>query len=305
MTLSLTLVIPCYCEASRLVPHAFLALLTASDQVNLLFVDDGSPDDTPAILARLAATRPDRIEVLRLAHNRGKAEAVRRGLLRALEGQVDLVGFWDADLATPLPAVEDFRLLLEQHPDLRWVFGARWRALGRTIARNPVRHYLGRGFATVVSVMLGLTVYDTQCGAKLFRADDLLRRVLVEPFQGRWIFDVEMLARLLVQHRSGTAPDPAEIVYEVPLTAWKHDGKSHVRWFDFFRAFADLVVVWNRYLRHHHTRPFRAPPAPVAGVPPASGGESGTLRSGQAYRTWQAPVGISDPPQSSPDSQGG
>ena len=240
MTLSLTLVVPCYREATRLQPSRFLEFLEASEATRLLFVDDGSPDDTLQALKHMAAARPDRVTVLALAENVGKGEAVRRGLLRAMDDGTELVGFWDADLATPLRLAEDFRDLLADQPQVRWVLGSRWRGLGRQIERNAIRHYVSRVFATVVSTMLDLPVYDTQCGAKVFRTDDTLRRVLAEPFVSRWIFDVELLARLVIAHRAGTAPDPRLAVHELPLSHWVHDGRSHVRPGDFVRAAVEL-----------------------------------------------------------------
>jgi glycosyltransferase involved in cell wall biosynthesis len=246
MTLSLTLVVPCYREAERLEPARFLEFLDATEATRLLLVDDGSPDDTLRVLRELAARRPDRIEVLPLAKNAGKGEAVRLGLLAAMEQPGDLVGFWDADLATPLALVDEFRGVLETRPDVSWVLGSRWRGLGRDIQRNVLRHYLSRVFATAVSILLGLPVYDTQCGAKVFRTDSLLRLVLAEPFASRWIFDVEILTRLLAAHRAGLASSPAALTYELPLRTWHHDGRSHVRAGDFIRAAVDLWRIRPR-----------------------------------------------------------
>lgn len=251
MTASLTLVIPCFREAHRLSPEAFLSFLDGDPAARLLLVDDGSPDRTLEVLRRLEAERPDRIAVLALPENRGKGEAVRAGLRHAMDAGSDLVGFWDADLSTPLAAVADFRAVFADRPDVRWVIGSRWRGLGRDIERNPARHYLSRVFATVASVVLGLAVYDTQCGAKILRADPLLQAVLADPFVSRWIFDVELLARFAAAHRAGTAPDPQAAVYELALDTWHHDGRSHVRPGDFGRAFTDLWRIRGRYLRRN------------------------------------------------------
>jgi len=248
VSLSLTLVVPCYREAGRLAPDRFLEFLEATEGTRLLFVDDGSPDDTPRVLRELAARRPDRIDVLTLPKNVGKGEAVRRGLLAAMERPTDLVGFWDADLSTPLALVEEFRALFAARPETAWVLGSRWRGLGRDIRRNALRHYLSRVFATVVSAVLRLPVYDTQCGAKIFRTDPLLTTVLADSFTSRWVFDVELLARLVREHRRGLGPDPAKATYELPLMRWHHDGRSHLRPGDFLVAMRDVWRIRRRYL---------------------------------------------------------
>jgi glycosyltransferase involved in cell wall biosynthesis len=248
MTLSLTLVVPCYREAARLRPDRFLAFLDQSDATRLLFVDDGSPDETLQILTRMAVARPDRVEVLPLDRNVGKGEAVRRGLLHAMDRGTELVGFWDADLATPLALVEDFRVLLARHPEVRWVLGSRWRGLGHRIERNALRHYVSRIFATVVSALLQLPVYDSQCGAKVFRVDPQLTRLLEAPFVSRWVFDVELLARLVRDQRGAAGSGDAGLV-ELPLAEWIHDGRSHLHLTDFARAGVDLFRIWHRYLR--------------------------------------------------------
>jgi glycosyltransferase involved in cell wall biosynthesis len=174
-TSTTVVVIPCFNEAARLDRTAFLAWASsaAAARTSLLFVDDGSTDDTAALLHDLAAAAPPaRLSILSLPANCGKAEAVRRGLLAAAASgsAVDVVGYLDADLATPLDALPDFRAVLDA-PGGRFelVFGARVALLGRDIRRKLARHYLGRVFATLAANVLGLPIYDTQCGAKLFR----------------------------------------------------------------------------------------------------------------------------------------
>ena len=147
-------------------------------------MNDGSRDATLSILQALRSRFPDRIRVLDKQPNGGKAEAVRHGMLHAIDsGACEITGFWDADLATPLAQIPDLTEVLLRDAHLTMVFGARVRLLGRNIHRQPVRHYLGRCFATTAAVLLRLPIYDTQCGAKLFRATPELREVLAAPFQ--------------------------------------------------------------------------------------------------------------------------
>jgi hypothetical protein len=121
------------------------------------------------------------------------------------------------------------------------------RLLGRDVRRKASRHYLGRLFATVVSTMLRLPVYDTQCGAKLFRATPELAGILAEPFLSRWVFDVEIIARQM--RASGLdAGQVEQQIVECPLRRWDDVAGSKVHATDFLTAFWDVVRIWRRYL---------------------------------------------------------
>ena len=169
----LTLVVPCYNEAARLDRAAFLGFIASHPRLGVLFVDDGSTDATPDVLEDLRQAAPGAASVLRVPHG-GKAEAVRRGLLEALRSGAPLIGFWDADLATPLGAVDDFLALAGRRPEFEVFLGSRVNLLGRHVHRGAARHYAGRAFATAVSRALDLPAYDTQCGAKMFRATEAI-----------------------------------------------------------------------------------------------------------------------------------
>jgi dolichyl-phosphate beta-glucosyltransferase len=219
----LTVVVPCYNEAARLDGAAFVAYVDARPDVSLIFVDDGSKDATASVLTELAAQRPGAVHVLSLQRNSGKAEAVRQGMQQALAANAEIVGYLDADLSTPTSEMPRLLAAVER-PGVEVAIGARVALLGTDIHRSPVRHYLGRVFASGASMILRARIYDTQCGAKLFRATPAVSAALAEPFLSRWAFDVEFLGRLLAGTPSVPAV-PLEAIVEVPLAIW-HDVKG-------------------------------------------------------------------------------
>ena len=240
------LVVPCYNEAARLDVAAFRDHDAGSRRLAFCFVNDGSHDRTLEVLQGLCREMPGRAVVLDLQQNRGKAEAVRQGMLAALGWGATIVGFWDADLATPLAELPRFCEVLDEKPEVEVVIGSRVRLLGRRIERSALRHYLGRVFATGASLTLGLPVYDTQCGAKLLRATPIARELFATPFLTRWVFDVELLARYerLV---SGQEPPVERRIYELPLVQWTDVAGSKVRPWDFVRSGLELVRIWRAY----------------------------------------------------------
>jgi dolichyl-phosphate beta-glucosyltransferase len=237
---SATVVVPCYNEGLRLDEDAFVGL-TRDGGLNLIFVDDGSRDSTPARLTSLKNRAPERIEVITLEQNSGKAEAVRRGLLRAIDGGASTVGYLDADLATPPSEV--LRLVaLMGSSDAGILMASRVALLGREIQRRAIRHYLGRIFATSASITLGLPVYDTQCGAKLFRRTPQLEAALAQPFLSQWAFDVELIGRLLVGG-PGIPPTALSQFVEEPLKTWRDVAGSKVRFYQMTLAMTDLILI--------------------------------------------------------------
>ena len=239
----IALIVPCFNEEQRLDTDTFRTFALPGFDLQFLLVNDGSSDGTLRVLQSLRDSNPSRFDILDLHPNGGKAEAVRRGILKAAESQPDFLGFWDADLATPLTELPAFVDVFTR-PNISIVFGARVRLLGREISRRPDRHYLGRVGATLISQTLGLAIYDTQCGAKLFRMNDAIPQVFGKPFLSRWIFDVEIIARYL---KLWGRDRVAHSLYELPVTVW-HDVKgSKVRSTDFLRALRDLWKIRRAY----------------------------------------------------------
>lgn len=240
----IAVVVPCYNESLRLSPAGWRDFLAGADSagIHFFFANDGSTDETGRVLDDLCATacRTQRFD---FAPRRGKGEVIRRSMLKILaagarEGQpFDYVGFWDADLATPLRELAVLRRLVEEYA-FDAVFCSRVKRLGSAIRRRPLRHALGRVFATAASLTLELPVYDTQCGAKIFKAE-ALAEVVREPFASSWIFDVELIMRM---KRRGYVR-----LYEHPVSAWTDMSGSKLKLLDFARVPGELLKIHLRY----------------------------------------------------------
>jgi dolichyl-phosphate beta-glucosyltransferase len=230
------LIVPCFNEAARLDLSSFSDLPA---NVTCLLVDDGSTDRTAEIIR---THESDRLRGLILPGNVGKAEAIRRGMLHAKNtGWLDdavWVGYWDADLATPLSELDGFIRyagLVEGRVD--GILGSRISRLGSRIVRSYLRHLLGRAFATAAAALMKVESYDSQCGAKLFRVE-LVDEAFGEPFLSRWIFDVEILARLRARR-----------LIEYPLVRWVDVGGSKV---SVIRVAIPTLIDLIRIRRKYH-----------------------------------------------------
>lgn len=234
----ITLIVPCYNEVQRLDVKSFTT--PPSSQLRFLFVDDGSYDGTGSYLKKHFAEIPH-CRVLQLPKNRGKGEAVRLGILEVLDSDwknSEWLGFWDADLSTPLTEVSKFLTYAQSYGNPDAIFGSRVYRLGAHIKRSALRHYLGRVFATLIAIILKVESYDTQCGAKLFR-QNAAHRAFAEPFISRWIFDVEILMRL-----------KDSIVIEYPVEKWTDVPGSKVKIArESLRVLWDILLIRRKYFR--------------------------------------------------------
>lgn len=237
--MKILLIVPCYNEEKRL---DLESIEKSPSYVHFLFANDGSTDQTQQLLDDLKIKDP-RFDIYNSAVNVGKAGVLQAAFQWSLENGMienyDWIGFWDADLATPLEAVDQMLKYLELYPNIEVdsIWGSRNSRLGSNIVRQKHRHYLGRIFVTLTSMILGVKAYDSQCGAKLFRKEASLI-AFKDPFISRWIFDIEILLRL-----------KNKVVIEFPLLVWSDVPGSKVRVFkEIFRVFADIIKIRKHYL---------------------------------------------------------
>lgn len=237
------IIVPCYNEAKRLPAADFLLFLDGHPEVSICLVDDGSSDTTLQTLKALRAQRPQQVVVLPVSPNGGKAAAVRAGVLFAAKQETwPILGFWDADLSTPLSEVDRLVAVLAGDPACRLAMGSRVKRLGANIDRRVARHVLGRIFAACATGILGMPVYDSQCGAKLFRRD-AVGTLFEKPFLTRWLFDIEMLARL----RNDVGVEAMHTACEVPLLRWREVGGSKLRLREMIGVPLELLRIRSAY----------------------------------------------------------
>jgi len=240
------IIVPCYNESKRLNSEAFIGYAEKNKWVHFVFVNDGSSDDTFEIINYICKSNPEQMMCIDQKINVGKAEAVRQGFLKAINLDFYRIGYWDADLATPLNVIDSLSVLLEDKEVIAAI-ASRVRLLGYRIERKPLRHYLGRLFATCASLVLGLSIYDTQCGAKIFKNNSVLKKIFSSPFIVKWIFDVEILARygaVLQKNGMGSLENYA---LEYPLKEWTHIDGSKVKALDFLFGAIELFKIYRTY----------------------------------------------------------
>ena len=238
----LCIVVPCYNEAKKFRFDEYSHFLRTSDDTVLCFVNDGSTDKTLESLLNLKESFPQKIEILSYEKNKGKAEAVRKGMLHSsTKFNHGHIAYLDADLAVSLEECRD----LSKHLNgkITFCFGSRILKLGSTIERKRFRFLVGRVIATLISETLALKVYDTQCGCKLF-TKKLAAKLFASPFLSKWLFDVELFFRMMRRYGKPTALTK---MVEIPLVKWQDRGDSKVRMTYFFRLFVDLYQIKRRY----------------------------------------------------------
>ena len=197
------MVVPTYNEAANLA-WVVGRLREAQPDVDVLVVDDGSPDGTGEVADRLAATDPA-VSVVHRTRKEGLGAAYLHGFRVALDAGYDVLGEMDAD-GSHQP--EQLHRLLDALADADLVIGSRWVA-GGSVTNWPLhRQALSRGGNLYVRLLLGIDVRDATAGFRLYRREALEKIELDTVRSTGYVFQTDLAARVV---RAGM------VVREVPI----------------------------------------------------------------------------------------
>lgn len=244
-TIKVFLIIPCYNEELRLKTELFIQFEKNNPNIHFLFVDDGSKDSTSSIIKELCSKMKNSTFLI-LNKNLGKGEAIRNGVLTQKDSLMDyeFIGYLDADLSTPLEEINNFLAVIQRNQNIKFIIGARFSRLGANVSRKKRRHYLGRIFATIVSILIKEPIYDSQCGAKLINTS-YAPQLFKDKFKSKWLFDVELIIRWKIYFSNYN-----KIILEHPLTKWDDISGSKLRLQDFLYAPIELFSIWFKYHKY-------------------------------------------------------
>jgi len=238
------IIIPCYNEENRLNVTAFIDFISKENKYHLCFVNDGSKDHTVEVLKEIQQANPTKVSVINLIENEGKAAAVRAGAKYLYtKSNVSYIGFMDADLSTDFKDFGDLVNTLHTINSLGFVFGSRAKEASKEIQKDSIRAVISKLINVLIVFILGLSISDTQCGAKVFKAN-LVPLLFGKKFKTKWLFDVEMFIRL---KRHFGKEKTTSLIYEQPLSRWVHMEDSKLGLKDSVEIPFRLVSIWVNY----------------------------------------------------------
>lgn len=239
----IVIVVPCYNEAERW-NLDYWAMLSAYSNLKIIFVNDGSTDNTVSKIQEFIDGTEHTL--LNLEKNVGKAEAIRMGFTNAFALNPNAIGFLDADEAFSFYEVtrqiEKYLSINRTSGNSTAVWSSRVQLAGREVNRDISRHYLARILITLLAARHRFSIYDPQSGLKIYPNSDHLQKCFSKKFATRWFVDLEIYIRW--KNNVGTWMR----VWEEPVVEWRDIGGSKICGKEYFRILKDI----GRLLITHH-----------------------------------------------------
>lgn len=236
-----SVIMPAYNEAEHILKNLSETVATLTDfgiDFEIIVVDDGSPDHTWLIASRELHRHRNNVRVVRYHANQGKGNALMCGTWYATG---DYVVFLDADMDLhPMQLPTFFGIMAAENADV--VVGSKMHPLSR-VNYPVVRRLWSRGYYTLVRLLFGLPLRDTQTGLKVFKAE-VLRRVFPKVLVKRFAFDIEVLA---IAHHLGYK------VAEAPVTLEFTRRFGRIKIPDVINIFLETIAIYYRlHVRHYY-----------------------------------------------------
>ncbi len=236
------IIIPCYNEADRLPAAEFKTFAIAHSEYLLCFVNDGSSDDTVAVLQAIQTAAPGNVLIVDLKENSGKANAVSQGAKHLYQNtSVDNIGFLDADLATDF---NDYKTLVDELKNSKVVIGSRRGGDDEGVSRSLLRQVFSHTIKVMIQFITRLPIADTQCGAKVF-SREFIPTIFKTPFTSKWLFDVEIFLRLKEDLGKKSL---LSVFTEKPLQRWEEVEGSKLNLKDSLMIPYNLISIWVQYV---------------------------------------------------------
>ena len=229
----ISLIIPIFNQAGKIsysVEKIRQSVELAFSDYELIVVNDGSTDNTLAILREIAITN-EHVQIISYTPNRGKGYAVRQGVLHS---HGDAVLFLDGDLDISPDLIKDY---VERLSTSDLVIASKWHPES-SIKIPRSRAFLSRAFHLLIKMALGIAQTDTQAGFKVGKGD-IMRTIFRNVSVNRYAFDVELLTiasilRLRVQ--------------EMPVIM-KIERRFNIK--EILNMFVDVTRIWYKYRLAH------------------------------------------------------
>lgn len=235
------LIVPVYNEYLRLDIHAFTSFLNEFEPLHIIFVNDASKDDTKKLLEQIKGTNPAKVTIINHTFRLGKAEAIRSGMLAGSKtGNHDFFGFIDADLAVPLNDIIFFVKRLSTS-SFAMALGSRAGINNDNINRTAIRNALAAGFRVYLHKILKFKIADSQCGAKVFKAE-IIPILFSDPFQTHWLLDIELMMRY-GQHFLIKNEYMHEHVLQIPVSKFEDRANSKFNIVELIRTVRELILL--------------------------------------------------------------
>jgi dolichyl-phosphate beta-glucosyltransferase len=233
---SRTIVIPYFDEISRFPIHVFIQHTKKLNDVEFILVDDGSSDKlSEEIQTQIEIQKLQNIHIIVHDKNYGKAQALNTGMLFGIAQNSDQIGFMDADFSSSIAELMRlFNILSSTDSDA--VIGSRKSNDYNNIESKFHRWLAGRLFSVFIRIYLHINIVDTQCGAKVFKVNNLFLESLKQPVINPWLYDLQLLLPII---KSGG------IVTEISLNNWKNGPRSKFNLSMGLQAFFSLKKIKN------------------------------------------------------------